>query len=77
MRPSMPKSEPTMNANTTPKKNKHTGIGLTYLGLALLRILLVIVPQTGYIHPDEYFQSLEIVVGNDADLHQFSSPYRL
>jgi hypothetical protein len=34
-----------------------------YYLLAILRILLAIAPQSGYIHPDEYFQSLEIVTG--------------
>lgn len=48
------------------KKSKRkigSGIGFFYLGLALLRIILVIF-QRGYIHPDEYFQSTEIIIGN-------------
>ncbi|CAN7946949.1 unnamed protein product [Ixodes hexagonus] len=32
--------------------------------LSLARILLVFVPQTGYIHPDEFFQSTEVVAGD-------------
>lgn len=28
-----------------------------------LRIFLTLVPQTGYIHPDEYFQSVEVFAG--------------
>lgn len=34
-----------------------------YWLLVLLRILLVFVPQHGYIHPDEYFQSIEVLTG--------------
>ncbi|RZB41088.1 Glyco transf 22 domain containing protein [Asbolus verrucosus] len=33
----------------------------SYWCLALLRIALVLVPQLGYIHPDEYFQSIEVL----------------
>lgn len=29
-----------------------------------LRIFLTIIPQTGYIHPDEYFQSVEVFAGD-------------
>ena len=35
-----------------------------YAGLVCTRILLAVAPQTGYIHPDEYFQSLEVVLGS-------------
>lgn len=34
-----------------------------YWCLALMRIILVLIPQTGYIHPDEFFQSIEVLVG--------------
>lgn len=34
-----------------------------YKLLCLVRVLLVFLPQTGYIHPDEYFQSIEILAG--------------
>ena len=34
-----------------------------YYLLALLRVGLALLPQTGYIHPDEYFQSIEIITG--------------
>lgn len=37
-------------------------IGL-YWFLAALRIILTLIPQTGYIHPDEYFQSIEVISG--------------
>ncbi|KAJ3639299.1 hypothetical protein Zmor_002664 [Zophobas morio] len=34
-----------------------------YWYLALTRIILVLIPQIGYIHPDEYFQSIEVQAG--------------
>ncbi|KAF5272001.1 hypothetical protein FQR65_LT04982 [Abscondita terminalis] len=37
------------------------GLPKLYLASAILRILLTCVPQTGYIHPDEYFQSIEVI----------------
>lgn len=40
----------------------------TYYLLCALRILLVFVPQTGYIHPDEFFQSLEPMAGDEFGL---------
>ena len=30
----------------------------------LIRIFLVFVPPTGYIHPDEYFQTVEVITGD-------------
>ncbi|XP_078048022.1 phosphatidylinositol glycan anchor biosynthesis class Z [Augochlora pura] len=43
-----------------------------YWLLAALRIVLTLIPQTGYIHPDEYFQSIEVVSGDyfDIDVHK-------
>ncbi|KAK4878258.1 hypothetical protein RN001_010764 [Aquatica leii] len=32
-----------------------------YLFFALLRVILTCLPQIGYIHPDEYFQSIEVI----------------
>lgn len=37
----------------------------TYWVLAGLRVALVLMPQSGYIHPDEFFQSLEVMAGID------------
>lgn len=37
-------------------------IGLYWL-LVALRIALTFAPQTGYIHPDEFFQSIEVISG--------------
>ncbi|GLH15014.1 GPI mannosyltransferase 4 [Gryllus bimaculatus] len=39
-----------------------------YWFLAALRIVLTLLPQIGYIHPDEYFQSLEVVAGDILDV---------
>ncbi|XP_062611081.1 GPI mannosyltransferase 4-like [Saccostrea cucullata] len=35
-----------------------------WLSLVLLRFSLVFLPQQGYIHPDEFFQSTEVVAGD-------------
>lgn len=35
-----------------------------WIALAAVRIALVTVPQTGYIHPDEFFQSTEVAAGD-------------
>lgn len=34
-----------------------------YWFLAFLRVFLTLVPQYGYIHPDEFFQSVEVIAG--------------
>jgi hypothetical protein len=34
-----------------------------YWFLAFVRVVITVLPQNGYIHPDEYFQSVEIVAG--------------
>lgn len=44
-------------------KNKYLR---TYYLLVVLRICLVFVPQLGYIHPDEFFQTIEVVSGKTA-----------
>lgn len=36
-----------------------------YWFLVVVRIVLALLPQTGYIQPDEYFQSIEIVTGKN------------
>ncbi|XP_015436113.1 PREDICTED: GPI mannosyltransferase 4 [Dufourea novaeangliae] len=53
-----------------------------YWFLAALRIILTLIPQTGYIHPDEYFQSIEVISGDyfDIDVHkpwEFNSTFPL
>ena len=32
--------------------------------LSLIQILIIVLPYPGYIHPDEYFQSTEIMAGD-------------
>lgn len=34
-----------------------------YIFMVLIRIVLVFLPQTGYIHPDEFFQTVEPMAG--------------
>lgn len=54
-------------------KNKYLR---TYLILAALRVFLVFVPQSGYIHPDEFFQSVEIVAGKlFQSAHETKTPF--
>jgi hypothetical protein len=38
----------------------------TYWVLVALRFFLTIIPQNGYIQPDEFFQSVEVVAGNES-----------
>ncbi|KAI9576771.1 GPI mannosyltransferase 4 [Glossina fuscipes] len=40
----------------------------TYLFFAVLRMVLVFIPQLGYVHPDEHFQSVEIINGDHFQL---------
>lgn len=47
------------------KKRKNNDENLcTYLFFAVLRIVLVFIPQMGYVHPDEFFQTVEVINGN-------------
>ena len=45
------------------QKIKEFSKKLTYFTLLVLRIALVFIPQYGYIHPDEFFQTSEIISG--------------
>lgn len=36
---------------------------LTYWVLVCLRFVFTILPQHGYIHPDEFFQNVEVIAG--------------
>ncbi|XP_026842224.1 GPI mannosyltransferase 4 isoform X2 [Drosophila persimilis] len=36
----------------------------TYFFFAVVRLALVFVPQPGYVHPDEFFQSVEVMTGD-------------
>lgn len=42
---------------------------ILYKVLCILRVLLVLCPQSGYVHPDEHFQGPEIVYGDVAELN--------
>ncbi|EFN88229.1 GPI mannosyltransferase 4 [Harpegnathos saltator] len=53
--------------NYLPIKPVRRKIGLYWI-LAVLRIALTLVPQTGYIHPDEFFQSIEVISGDHFDI---------
>ncbi|XP_056632341.1 GPI mannosyltransferase 4 [Diorhabda sublineata] len=55
-------------------KKKGNNYNVYYYFLVLIRILLVFIPQTGYIHPDEFFQSLEVLAGKLLDV-QCSPPW--
>lgn len=44
-------------------KDKNTSL-FTYFVLCAVRVLLVFLPQIGYIHPDEFFQTVEVVSGD-------------
>jgi hypothetical protein len=55
-----------MGNNDPPTCEWHTDMHLSlvpYWFLAFLRVVITLLPQSGYIHPDEYFQSVEIVAG--------------
>lgn len=39
---------------------------VTYFFLVVIRIALVFIPQIGYIHPDEFFQTSEVITGKSA-----------
>jgi hypothetical protein len=42
------------------KKNFHF---FTYFLFIVIRVVLVFLPQYGYIHPDEFFQTTEVIAG--------------
>lgn len=56
-------SEEVKNGNRSEREAIYNSSLAPYILLAVLRVLLTLVPQTGYIQPDEYFQSIEIVNG--------------
>ncbi|XP_066249943.1 GPI mannosyltransferase 4 [Euwallacea similis] len=55
------------------RKSQHSS-NIIYYCLGALRVLLVLVPQNGYIHPDEYFQSVEVLAGRIFDV-EHSPPW--
>lgn len=36
---------------------------LSYWILVAIRFVLTLLPQSGYIHPDEFFQNVEVIAG--------------
>lgn len=36
---------------------------VSYYIMCFVRIAMVFIPQVGYIHPDEFFQTVEVVAG--------------
>lgn len=58
------------------KVNKYARIKnfslFTYFVLVAARIALVFVPQYGYIHPDEFFQTSEVIAGKFLSETDFS-----
>lgn len=57
------------------KHTKETLIGLDlgiYWFWVTVRIVLTLVPQSGYIHPDEYFQTVEVFAGI---INEISQPH--
>lgn len=61
--PSRPEDRSNTNQLWTKKKFIADEHWCTYLFFAVLRIILVFIPQKGYIHPDEFFQTLEVING--------------
>lgn len=51
-------------------KNKYLK---TYIFLVVVRIGLVFLPQLGYIHPDEFFQSVEVLAGKWIEIRPISA----
>lgn len=43
--------------------NNRVKLPLTYWLLVSIRFILTLLPQRGYLHPDEYFQNVEIIAG--------------
>lgn len=50
-------------------------LSLWYWVLAGARVLLTLVPQTGYLHPDEFFQNVEVVAGEYCPGTKYVAPF--
>ncbi|XP_066141468.1 GPI mannosyltransferase 4 isoform X2 [Euwallacea fornicatus] len=66
-------SVPTEDPISRRRKSQHSS-NIIYYCLGALRVLLVLTPQNGYIHPDEYFQSVEVLAGKIFDV-EYSPPW--
>ena len=52
----------------TPKVKLGYASFMMFIQLSIpCRVLLVVIPTSGYVHPDEYFQTVEVVVGDVFD----------
>lgn len=51
---------------------KFSDFSYIYLLFAVIRILVTIMPQPGYVHPDEYFQSIDVLLGNQDCWYNFA-----
>nr|XP_019564209.2 LOW QUALITY PROTEIN: GPI mannosyltransferase 4 [Aedes albopictus] len=63
----MSSEEPKRTMDSKSIKSKAASLGSYYI-LCFLRVAMVFVPQVGYIHPDEFFQSVEVVAGDEYGL---------
>ncbi|XP_039278397.1 GPI mannosyltransferase 4 isoform X3 [Nilaparvata lugens] len=55
------------NVDSSDESSGETVVNLSlasYWLLAAIRVALTLLPQTGYVHPDEFFQSIEVVAGS-------------
>lgn len=54
------KMHPTMHSKSIKAKDSSL---VSYYIMCFVRIAMVFIPQVGYIHPDEFFQTVEVVAG--------------
>lgn len=51
------------------RRKKSNKLNYWLYAAGIFRITLILIPQTGYVHPDEYFQSVEVLAGGLFDVH--------
>ncbi|XP_039449809.1 GPI mannosyltransferase 4 [Culex pipiens pallens] len=56
---------PTMHSKSIKAKDSSL---VSYYIMCFVRIAMVFIPQVGYIHPDEFFQTVEVVAGDEYGL---------
>lgn len=54
---------PNKNARSAIKEHPAPIIPYWYWTLVAIRFILACIPQNGYIHPDEFFQTMEPITG--------------
>ncbi|RZF39822.1 hypothetical protein LSTR_LSTR000470 [Laodelphax striatellus] len=58
-------SDPNVDSCDEPTDEAVVNLSLaSYWLLAAVRVALTLLPQNGYVHPDEFFQSIEVVAGS-------------